>query len=38
MKLPIANRKAVYINSTISIIALNVNELNTPKKRQRLSD
>ena len=38
MKLPKANSKTVYTNSTISIIALNVNELNTPKKRQRLSD
>ena len=27
-----------YTYSTITIIALKVNELNTPKKRQRLSD
>ena len=27
-----------YINPAMSIITLNVNELNTPIKRQRLSD
>lgn len=35
---PMENKKVAEINSNISIIPLNISAINTPVKRQKLSD